>query len=169
MRGTRILLLSVLGVGLAHLAIEGAQLPPVVASHFGVGGAPDAFLPRGVFLAVFAGAFALIAAVGFGATWLVEHLPAERVNLPNRDYWLTPDRRAFAASRFAAYNEVFAAALGCLFVAVDVLVFRANVERAPLDEVSFFALLGVFFTFVIGWLVQLSRAFRVPADPAEGR
>jgi hypothetical protein len=164
MRGTRVLLITVLGVGLTHVFVEGARLPPVVASHFGVGGAPDAFLARGWFLAVLAGAFALVAATGFGATWLVERLPAEQVNLPNRDYWLTPERRAATAARFAAYNEVFAAAIGGLLIAVNGLVFRANAEHAPLDEVRFLALLGAFFAFVIVWLVQLSRAFRVPSE-----
>ena len=148
--------------GVGALVWMHVVLPEVVASHFGPSGAPDAWMSRGGLLATFAAGQAIIFSVAPLATTLVKRLPTELVNLPNKDYWLTPERRDEAVRRLANHAWGFSAAIGAFIVFVEVLVVRANLAHAPLENGIFLAGLAGVFAFTIGWIVRMNAAFRVP-------
>ena len=152
-------------VGLAGLGVLGwmhVALPELVASHFGPSGAPDAWMSRSGLIATFVAGQALVFAVAPLGTTLVKRLPPELINLPNKDHWLAPERRAEAVDRLANHAWGFSAAIGAFFVLVEVLVLRANLAHAPLENGPFFVGLAAVFAFTIAWVARLNAAFRVP-------
>ncbi len=68
-------------------------LPPMVASHFDAAGQPNAFMTRSGYTR-----FVLCAAVGFPVVIVgiltAVYANAKQMKLPNRDYWLAPERIA---------------------------------------------------------------------------
>jgi hypothetical protein len=152
-------------VGIAGIGVHAwmfVALPEVVASHFGPSGEHDAWMARGALIAMFVALQALFFAVAPLATTLVRRLPKELVNLPNKDYWLAPERRERAVERLGDHAWSFSAGMGAFLVFTEVLVLRANLAHAPLENGPFLAGLCAVFAFTIGWLVRMSAAFRLP-------
>jgi serine/threonine-protein kinase len=98
------------------------RLPATVASHFDGSGRPNGWLSKEMFLAVYVGIVALLAVV-FSA---VRFIPTSLWNLPNRDYWLAPERRAATVARFSEEMLWFANATLALVLLTFELAFRAN-------------------------------------------
>jgi uncharacterized membrane protein len=156
--------LLVLIVAAAFVWFTSGALPPVVASHFGPGGAANGFMSKGTYtafmLAVVVAVPALIALSG----QLVRILPPQLINLPNRQYWLAPQRRAATLESLSSLSSRFALALVVFLCFVHWLVVRANASQpARLPEASLFVGLAVFGAATLFWLFALFRRFgRVP-------
>jgi len=162
---------------LALLARTAPGLPDRMATHFGVEGVADAWMSRAGHL-LFTAAFPLALGLLFaGLASLIRVLPAHFVNLPNRDYWLAPERRAATIAMLRARF----AWLACLFVAffggLHVLVVEANRLTPP--RLPMGGLLMVVMGFLMGlmlWIVFLlmrfaetrERAAPPRADPGPG-
>ena len=95
-RAGRVLVAATLVFGIVWASILIAG-PDTVPGHFGADGTPTRWDATPVFLGVMAalaGGLALLFAV---LPPLMVRVPIEHVNLPNRDEWNTPDRRAYLA------------------------------------------------------------------------
>jgi hypothetical protein len=98
---------------------------------------------------------------------LLRRVPTQLINLPNRDYWLAPERRAASLDRVGSWLSWFALATGALLCFVVELTIRANLEQGALQVGALLAGLGVYLATVMALLVHLYRAFAA-RDPAEG-
>ena len=157
-------LLLVLVVAAGFVWRTSGELPPVVASHFGSGGAANGFMGKGTYTAfMLAVVIAVPALIGFSGQ-LVRVLPLQLVNLPNKQYWLAPQRRAATLESLSSLSVPFALALVVFLRFVHWLVVQANaVQPAKLPEGSLFAGLAVFGVATVLWLIVLFRRFgRVP-------
>ena len=156
--------LLVLVIAGGFVWLTSGDLPPVVASHFGPGGTANGFVGKGTYislmLAVVVAVPALIAFTG----QLVRILPPQLVNLPNKQYWLAPQRRAATLKSLSSMGLPFAFALVVFLCFVHWLVVQANaVQPASLPEAPLFVGLGVFGLVTVLWLFVLFRRFgRVP-------
>lgn len=147
-----------------HIDATVALLPDSVATHFSGGGRPNGWMTREgyrVFMLLFVTALPLFMVAMAG--WLPRLFP-HATNIPNRHYWMAPERRAIALNFLTAH----ACWLGCLMVAfilgIHVLLLRAN-HSVPvqLPERAFFTVLGGFAVGLAVWIVVLVRRFRRPA------
>ncbi len=137
------------------------SLPDVVASHFAGNGSANGFTSRGAYiglmLALVVGLPALLTVVshfGLGS-------PKARINLPNRDYWLAPERRAGTVSYLRGHLARFSAVLVVFLCYVHWLVVRANAVRPPhLSTPWINAGLVGFVVFAIVWIRLILRRFR---------
>jgi len=93
--------------------------------------------------------------------------PKARINLPNRDYWLAPERRAETVSYLRAHMTRFAGVLMAFLCYVHWLVVRANeVQPARLSSPWVNAGLAAFVVFAVVWTRMLLRRFRrKPGQP----
>jgi uncharacterized membrane protein len=160
----RRVLLLVLVVAAGFVWLTSGDLPPVVASHFGSGGAANGFMGKGTYTAfMLAVVVAVPALIGFSGQ-LVRVLPLQLVNLPNKQYWLAPQRKAATLESLSSLSVPFALALVVFLCFVHWLVVQANaVQPARLPEGSLFVGLAVFGVATVLWLVVLFRRFgRVP-------
>jgi hypothetical protein len=149
----------------AFILISGGRLPASVASHFGFAGHADAFMPRPLYLttmcAFAAGLPMLLVAL---PTWIARRWP-RALNLPNRDYWLAPQRREATTQALTSYFVTFGVALSLLLAFVHWEVVQANLRAPPtLDNGRFAAVLLAFVLVLIFWSVCFYRRFRKPGS-----
>jgi len=143
-------------VGVLQARKFAAVLPAVVATHFGASGAPNGWQSRSAFFTTEIALLAVSLLVAFGLPRLIGALPISMINVPNKEFWLAPERREQTVTFF----EVQFAWFGCAFLAfllvVNELVFAAN-QTSPrkLNGAEFSAALVAFLAFVGIWTVRL--------------
>lgn len=163
-RSSRALFFVLLGVVLIGFWVRFADLPPMVASHFGANGKPDGWMSRGGFAWFSLLPLFVVLIVTFVAPVMVAKLPPSRVNFPNKDYWLAPERKEEAIGRFAARMEWFGVVLLAFIAFVYELVFEANAARRGLANGPFLIALVAFLLFALVWIVSMYRAFALPPE-----
>jgi uncharacterized membrane protein len=137
------------------------RLPNLVASHFGGSGIADGFMPHDFYVR-----FMLAFVIGLPAllvllTWLAIATPKSRINLPNKDYWLAPERRAQTVAFLRDGILWFGVMLVVFLCYAHWLVVLAN-EAQPvrLAELWFLGGLVVFAAAMLIWLKILFGHFR---------
>jgi len=155
----------------AFVWLTSHSLPDAVASHFAANGTANGAMSRGayvgVMLAVVIGLPTLLALVShFGLG-----VPGARINLPNRDYWLAPERRAETVTYLRRHLARFSSALLVFLCYVHWLVVRANENRPPHLSASWMNVgLAGFALFAILWTQVIVRHFRTrPPGRSLGR
>jgi uncharacterized membrane protein len=139
-----------------------SSLPPMVASHFDGAGFATAHMTR-AFYSKFVFAMGVGFPIAMVALLSVVYSQARDMKLPNRDYWLAPERIAQTRTLLVAHGVWF----GCLMVAMVCymhwLVLVAHRSVPPhLPNQQVFGGLLVFMGIAIGWVIGLLRAFRLP-------
>ena len=138
------------------------SLPPLVASHFDGAGFPTAHMTREFYTK-----FVIGMGVGFPIAMVallsVVYSKASDMKLPNRDYWLAPERIAQTRALLVAHAVWF----GCLMVAMVCymhwLVLTAHRSVPPrLSNQMVMGGLLVFMGIATGWIIGLLRTFRRP-------
>ena len=140
------------GALVALVIVTNPRLPHRMASHFGIDGTPDGWMPRSAYSVFALGMAALTAILCAGSFYLPRLLPDSAVNVPHRGYWLAPERRGEFNDRMAALGLWIACLTVALFLGLHLLVARANQAvpvRLPAREglglvAAFLAALGGF-------------------------
>jgi glucose-6-phosphate-specific signal transduction histidine kinase len=147
------------------------DLPPIVASHFGPGGAANGFMTHQFYLCFMLGFVVLLPAVLLLALARLLRSPGSRLNLPNAEYWNAEGRRDVAAAVVLGYMRVFCALLVVFLCYAHWLVVRANALSPPvLDGRHLGVALSLFLIALVSWIVLLRRAFRrLPPLPGAPR
>lgn len=159
-RPFRLLFLLSLAGAVAHLAWISGQLPDVVASHFNAAGRADGHSTRATFLALY-GVVIFLLGVSFGGIGaLIPRLPDASVNIPHRDYWLAPERRAETLAWFADQMALMGALTMGFMVATMHLVVQANQPGQEGLPGTFGPLVIAYIVFTIAWSVWLLVRFR---------
>ncbi|XGV94530.1 MAG: hypothetical protein ACAF41_17460 [Leptolyngbya sp. BL-A-14] len=135
----------------------------MVASHFGLSGAANGFMPHDFyikFMLVFVVALPLVIVL------LPNQLfsnPNIRINVPHREYWLAPDRRAKTITFLRRHSTGFGLMLVIFLCYIHWLVVRANTVTPPsLPSSWFIAGLIVFVVSTIVWISLLFKRFHRP-------
>jgi hypothetical protein len=144
----------------AFVAVTSRALPPVVASHFGIGGLPNGFMPRGTYTVI------MLVVVVVPPSLLV-FLPSSmvrkggaRLNIPNREHWLAPERRERTAAYLSSQSKLFAVAVALFLSYTHWLVVRANASVPVVwPQAPFYAGLGTFLVAVVLWVLALYAHF----------
>jgi hypothetical protein len=155
------LLLGLVLAGAAFIVATSGALPSRVATHFGRGGAADGWMPRQGYTGLMVLLEVLLPLVVFGA---LGHLPrrAERfLNLPHRDDWLAPERRAGTVASLRGFGAAFGIATALMLIGVHAAVLDANAKSPPqLDETLFVAGLAAFVVIMLATTIAMHRRFR---------
>jgi uncharacterized membrane protein len=160
------LLFAVLAVGAAfHFSSLYAQLPDVMASHFNARGVPNGWQTKSAFFSVLAGVSVLAAVVVFGIPILITALPPEFINLPNKRYWLAPERRAETMGFLNGYFAWFGCALFTVILITINFAIQANLhpEQRP-DVTPMFFVLAAFVGFAILGTIRIFKRFGPPPE-----
>jgi uncharacterized membrane protein len=133
-------------------------LPGRVASHFGASGLPDAWSSREAFIRMYLIVMALIVAAFPGIGFLLRKTPTSLINLPNKDYWLAPERREETIEYLANQFLWFGSATLLLLFDIFHQSFMVQLGRAQglaHPVVSLVAYIG----FAVLWSIALIRRF----------
>jgi serine/threonine-protein kinase len=146
-------------VGFTYLT--GRSLPDVVASHFDGAGRASGYLPRTLYLVIMLVITASVPLLLVVIPNRALSRPDARINLPNRSYWLAPERRDETVRLLWQQMTIFAALVTLFLCYTQWLVVRANSRTPPsLDSQSFLVGLVVFLARTFSWVLQLLRRFR---------
>lgn len=155
-------LLIVILASVGHLVWQMPKLPDQVASHFDASGNPDSSMQRGVYFG-----FMLCLLVGMPVFLVVVSksirvLPASLINVPNRSYWLAPERRDATLVRIEGTMLWITIATQIFLVAISHLVFLANISGSQLASQTTFIAIGVYLGFTVVWCIWFTLQFRLP-------
>lgn len=145
----------------AQVAMHYPDLPERIASHYDAAGVPNDFTTKSGFVTMYAIISVMVFGMFAAVPWLVRKLPVSLINLPNREYWLAPERKDASIARVGVMMDVFAGATGALLLCIFEMTFRAN-ESGNGHLPPPWPLLGGYLAFVAIWLVMCFRAFPKP-------
>jgi uncharacterized membrane protein len=138
------------------------QLPAVVASHFDGLGAPNGWSSKEAFFSLYLVIVLLLYGVfGWMPKW-IETRPGKSMKIPNRDYWLAPERKA-ATWAFFRRQMMLMGNLHLLLAIVAIqLAILANFESEPRLHPAIGWALAIYFIIFSLWLIHFFWRFRKP-------
>ena len=143
----RMLYLFLVLVCLLMMAYYYPRMPLRMASHFGADGSANSWQPRKSFFLLSILICASSAVVTFLAPWQIASKSNARINLPNREYWLAPERRETTMRYIAATMGWFGCGLMSVLISGTFLALRANL--APDHRFNSEAMLCVMAAFLL--------------------
>lgn len=151
-------------IGLSHVAYYHPQLPERVAIHFNAQGEPDGFASRNVHSLLMVGLQLGMAGLLVGTGFLVRVMPISMVNVPNRDYWLAPERKSESVARIS--RNMIGLAIGTQLFLVGMNHISTLINLGIPAMGWFWPLLGAYLVFVTGFCWWMNRSFQLPSDAA---
>lgn len=134
-------------------------MPPLVASHFGASGAANAFMPRGSYVNVMLVAGVLLPAVLGEIIGALARLGGI-ARIPNKDYWMAPERREASLAWMVSHARWFSCLLSAFICYVHWLVIGANRMQPPeLAPSRIVPALVVFMLGALAWAIALGLRF----------
>ncbi|MGA2719124.1 MAG: DUF1648 domain-containing protein [Candidatus Acidiferrales bacterium] len=166
MGGTRVPRM-IFGVIAACAAVQAVlafpQLPARMASHFGSSGMPNGWMPKQSFFVVYAAVIGIAALVGYLVPRSIAKKPLERINLPNKEYRLAPERRAETLAFFERYFAWYSCVLLLILVLAMGLAIQANFTSPPrMATGPIVSVIAGFVVFNVAWVVWMIRHFSNP-------
>lgn len=147
-------------IGAVRYIYYAPRLPEVLGSHFAGNGAVNAWQSKAAFLSTELAVVVLAAVVGFGIPRIIGAMPVSLINLPNKEFWLSPERRAESLGYLQMHMAWFGCALLAFLLFVMDLVYQANLQSPPrLNSAAFVPGLVVFLLFVTVSTVRLVARF----------
>lgn len=153
---------ALLAGALIFIYATSKSMPEMVASHFNAAGIANGHMPRDVYLVVMVVIVALPPIFLVIMPRIALRNPNARINVPHRDYWLAPERRAETVEIILQYTTRFAGTLIVFLCYAHWLVVHANSYSPPtLSSGWLLAGLVVFMGLTVRWTFQLMGRFRV--------
>lgn len=149
-------------LAIAQLGYWYNVLPDVVPSHFDSQGNIDSEMGKTAFTALFVGMH-LMFLVGFPLIGnALRRVPDSMINVPNKEYWLAPERR----SQTIEFNRQMLTFFGYLTSWLMMGCFHLTAIVATTDRTSiepeFIWILGIYLAIVFGFLGFIMFRFRSP-------
>lgn len=161
-RVSRAALLLLAGVAVVQLLYYYPAMPDTMASHFDGAGRPNGFQSRDGFFALTAAMLGMVVVLFGGFRFLFRVLPARAINVPDREYWLAPERFDDTIDFMVRQMEWMGVATLLLLILVLQGVFEANQSSEPMLDSTMWWLLGGYFLYTAVWLFRFLRRFRKP-------
>lgn len=159
-RSTVSLVGAVVAVGI-YVLLSGRSLPTYVASHFAGDGSANGYMPRSAYVAFILVVSISLPLVIFASARILPRVPPSLLNLPNREYWLAPERREQTYAYLSDHTAHFATLLAVFLGFVHWRVVAANALHPPtLEPTWFIAGLIAFLITLVVWIAKLAGHFR---------
>lgn len=161
MRFPTVIFIFIIGVIIAQTAFYFPILPAMVASHFNAAGIADRWMPKEGFLIFEAVILLFVIAHYTILPLIIEKMPDAIINLPNKKYWLEPERRAETFAKIRKFLQWFSVGLLTLILLVNQQVFKANLMRQNVSPLIIWTIIGSFVIFAIVWMIIFVRKFKI--------
>jgi uncharacterized membrane protein len=165
MKISRFLFASALFVAIVEVLYFYPLMPERMAVHFNAAGVADGWGSRQNFFMTFGIVFGLLTVLFAGISLIIRLLPDAWINLPNKNYWLAPERKK-QTHDVITNQMLFVGAMTMLLMdGLMFLSFSANLSPNPAmpAEILWF-MLTVFFAISIFSIIFIIRSFRLPRN-----
>ncbi|HTZ33327.1 MAG TPA: DUF1648 domain-containing protein [Methylomirabilota bacterium] len=164
----RLLFIVLLALGLLQWAHLYPQLPNVMAAHFTANGTPNGYQPKQAFFTLMFVVLGLSAFVAFVTPRILANKPPERINLPNKAYWLSPEHREETVRFFQAQMAWFGCAILFVLLYGTSLAINANLSASRhFDSNRMLYVMVGFCLFSLAWCISFVRHFmKAPSSNA---
>lgn len=160
-----IILLAVL-----QIAYYYPKLPDTVGIHYGGSGEADR-LGSKEYLCMFEAGLIVFMVIFFaGINILLRYLPGKLMNLPNKDYWLGPERSAQTKNYICNWMLVFGGATFIFLLYTFQLVISANLNGTnKLSGYGFWISLGLYLAYTaISTILLIVKFAKTPVKKETG-
>lgn len=139
-------------------------LPQYVASHFDINGNPDSYSGKQSFIIFEAAIIIFISAIFFLIVFFIRKIPASLLNLPNKEYWLSEEKKENTYNVFVGFLFLFADITLLFLYYIFNKVYTINLGQEKSLGSSFFYVIVVYFAAsgIVGYLFL--RRFMKGAD-----
>ncbi len=137
-------------------------MPELMASKFDLQGKPIAAMGKNLFFFTYVFLVLLFAAACTIVPWVLSKSDRPLYNIPNREYWLAPERRIETATYIGNFLLKVVASTYALLLIIMQNVFAAN-QTSGMQISTPILLLGISIEFglLLYWSIQYYRKFRV--------
>lgn len=152
---------SILIVSLILIYFYSLNLPERVFIHFNTYGEAEGFAWRNTFLIFSQILVIFIGALFYSISKLIYKVDPKWLNLPNKDYWLTEERKQSTLNKVRDYNYIFGIVNLLLFDLLFYAIYKANLLAQPkLGAISYISIIGYILisTFI---LIKFYRDFQI--------
>lgn len=138
------------------------QVPDTVASHFDGLGSPNAWSSKNGFFGLYLAMILLLVIVFIFAPRWSETRISYGMKIPNREYWLAPERLQKTKAFFRRQMIIMGVVHLLLAIYTIQLAILANLNQQPQLHPGIVWALGLYFIFLIAWLIHFFMHFRKP-------
>ncbi len=154
------ILISLTLLAIAQAILNYQELPEIVASHFNAAGEADGWMSRDAFVILDIAIVLINAAVFFGIQAMLPRISSTYINMPNREYWLAPERREQSLARISMHIIWFGNATVLFLVILFHQVYQLNIEKKSSLEGDFWMGLMLYFALIGILILRMYRDFR---------
>lgn len=133
-------------------------LPDRVASHFGATGQPDAWSSKETFVKIYLVAVTGIAILFPSIGLMLRKIPPSLINLPNKDYWLSPERSQRTINVLSRQFLWFGSATLLLLLDIFHQSFKVHLGKVSALEHPV-ASIAAYVVFTVLWSIFLIVKF----------
>jgi uncharacterized membrane protein len=164
-RVPKLVFVLMLALGLPQWVRVYPQLPNVMAAHFAANGTPNGYQPKNAFFVLMLVLLAVSAFVAFVTPGILASQPPDRLNLPNKTYWLASEHREDTFRFFHVQMAWFGCAILFVLLYGTSLVINANLSPSHrFDSVAMFFVMAGFTLFSVLWCFFFIRHFyKIPS------
>lgn len=142
-------------------------LPERMAIRFDLDGTPNGWMSKDGFAVYYLCLLVFMVGVFVAVGTLATKLPARFLNIPHRDYWLAPERRAESLRYLKDFHVWTGAFIGLFIVGMMEMIFTINLNDIPrLDNQLFYTAMGTFSFSVLVAVLLVYWRFKKPAEKA---
>lgn len=144
------------------------KLPAVVPSHFDGRGFPDGTMTKNGYVVLMAAVHIHMVFILGAISFVMPKSPDSLINLPNKAYWLAPERRSNTIQQMqnillniGTMTMVF---MGALFHLSSQVAVKERVTINP--EFAWF--FGIYMAAILGMVFSMFWKYRLPGDANDG-
>lgn len=142
----------------AHALWYYPRLPEQVAHHFGATGEPDAWGHKTQFLVVYLVTVGVMVVTFLGLGLALPKIPNSAINLPNKDYWLAPERRQQTLDYMLPWFLWLGSLTMLLLLDIFHQSFQVHLGKATKLN-HFWITMGAYLAVTTAWCIAIYRRF----------
>lgn len=160
----KMMVVLTLVVCVSQIALWFNDLPEQVPSHFDGNGQVDGHMNRVAFCSTM-GLMNLVFLIGFPLLGLLtKYIPDSLVNMPNKDYWLAPNRRDNSMRTMTDFLTAIGWMTSWLFIGIFQMSALVAVKARETINPEFYLVMGIYLVVIVAMVVFLHFKFRIPTD-----
>ncbi len=138
-------------------------LPNPMAVHFGPTGVADGWGDKDGFFRNMGIVYAFLIILFGALPFLLWRIPAALINLPNKDYWLAPERRENTMDGLAHQMLIMGAITLLLLDGILYLSMQANLSgKSTINPQLLWGMVAGYSAILLIWIITLLARYRLP-------